>query len=317
MRVSFCIAIFFVFVLSGLAHTAPTEGLVAYYQFENDATDASGNGNDGTIYEATFLEGVEGLGIHFDGIDDHVRVPNSTSINTSTFTVAFWWSFDEIVEQNSHMIDKKNGYNHHNYVVYLQRDSDFGIPGGGLTLRTEASAGPSSWLSAEVHSVDLEADRFYFIAATYDQSTLKLFLDGEVVAQASGTVTGNTGDGDLVIAGRGDLVEDRFTNGICDELRIYNRALSEAEIQELYSPAMTADLDIAKFFVVKNKQTDTTIMAMSGLIENFPELDLVDGDIVGCDVTIELSLPDGDRLIISGETDLTVKDRRKALIIKK
>jgi hypothetical protein len=48
-------------------------GLVGEWHFDGDAKDSSGNGNDGTIYGATFVEGKFGKALSFDGVDDYVR----------------------------------------------------------------------------------------------------------------------------------------------------------------------------------------------------------------------------------------------------
>lgn len=225
--------------IAGPVYADLTDGLVAYYPFEGDADDFSGNGNNGSIFEASFVPGVTGTGLHFDGIDDHVSIPNSASLDTSTSTIAFWWSFDELIEKSNLMLDKRNGPSYGNYSLYLLRDADYGIPGGGLTLRTEIGNG-SQTISALVHTVPLEEQQFYFFAATYDESLLKLYLDGQLMDQTPTNMTDHTGDGVVIIGGRGDLAPGRFTNGIIDECRIYNRALSEAEIRQLAGlPAIT------------------------------------------------------------------------------
>ena len=67
-------------------------GLVAYYPFNGNANDESGNGNNGTVYGATLTDGRfgnTGSAYDFDGIDDYVDIKKQLLSNTD-FTVGFW-----------------------------------------------------------------------------------------------------------------------------------------------------------------------------------------------------------------------------------
>jgi hypothetical protein len=66
--------------------------LVASWHFENSATDASGNGNTGTLFNgATYTSGVFGNAISFDGINDQVTIPFNSTLDVSNIrTVALW-----------------------------------------------------------------------------------------------------------------------------------------------------------------------------------------------------------------------------------
>jgi len=75
------------------AQTTLNDGLVAYYPFNGNAHDASGHGNDGTVYGATFVAPGPGQlpgGLLFDGADDYARVPDSPSLRPTQVTVAAW-----------------------------------------------------------------------------------------------------------------------------------------------------------------------------------------------------------------------------------
>jgi hypothetical protein len=66
-----------------------SDGLVAQYAFENDATDSSGNGLDGTIIgDAVFADGIEGMALDFDGVDDVVEL-GQFDVN-GQITLAAW-----------------------------------------------------------------------------------------------------------------------------------------------------------------------------------------------------------------------------------
>src|SRR3972149_11340288 len=61
-------------------------GLVGEWHFDGDAKDTSGNGNDGTIYGATFVDGKFGKALSFDGVNDYVGTPSVYTYTTLTTT---------------------------------------------------------------------------------------------------------------------------------------------------------------------------------------------------------------------------------------
>jgi hypothetical protein len=66
------------------------DGLVAEYHFDGDAKDSSGNGNDGTIYGATFVEGISGRALNFDGVNNYVSLGNANDFKIQQFTISIW-----------------------------------------------------------------------------------------------------------------------------------------------------------------------------------------------------------------------------------
>ena len=68
-----------------------TDGLVAYYNFDNNVADGSGNGNNGIIYGgATFTTGVLGQAIKLDGVDDYVRYSSTYYNKYNSLTLTGW-----------------------------------------------------------------------------------------------------------------------------------------------------------------------------------------------------------------------------------
>jgi hypothetical protein len=112
-------------------------------------------------------------------------------------------------------------------------------------------------------------------------------------------------------------------NGIFDDVRIYNRPLSEAEIQELYDltpgpPPVEIGLDLRRFKIRKNKLTGRTVLRLKGLPE-LPPLDVGDGDEVDARITIELFdiFQDGGDLVIKDERALRVRETEDVFVIRK
>ena len=124
-------AIFFVFSAS---LTYADEGLVAHYTFdENDVStlyDYSGYNNNGAIYGAVRIDGINGMALDFDGTDNQVEVPASNIFKFDAFTVEAWFygngfhGRSTIVSKYTHYSDKAewslqiNGLNKPEFQIY-------------------------------------------------------------------------------------------------------------------------------------------------------------------------------------------------------
>jgi len=84
------------------ATTDLTSGLIAWYPFEGDASDASGNDRNGTVYGATLTRdryGIENNAYEFDGEDDYIRVNHDTIFNNLPLSVGVWFKSDGNAEE--------------------------------------------------------------------------------------------------------------------------------------------------------------------------------------------------------------------------
>ncbi len=93
-----------------LPSNIPTEGLIAYYPFNGNANDESGNGNDGTVYGATLTTdrfGNKNAAYVFDGIDDYIWLGNKAEFKPEKITIAAWFKTNSI----------KSGYDNSNLLI--------------------------------------------------------------------------------------------------------------------------------------------------------------------------------------------------------
>jgi len=216
--------------VSGCGYDIPTDGLVAYYPFNGNANDESGNGNHGTAHGAaltTDRNGISGSAYSFDGADDYIDLGASFYNTNDAFTVSAWASTKALGNTWSRIVDVADNGN--GFFISLD-----GTEGNRLT--------GSFW--DESHSYyGLEGqgapstDRWYHVCLTFDGSNAKFFVDGELRSEkaaaywirsgthnmvgAFGFKNGNTGDYDL-------------WKGRIDDVVFYNRALAESEIDALY-----------------------------------------------------------------------------------
>src|SRR5262245_407194 len=219
-------SLFLIFSLLGSAKAQST-GLVAAYGFNETSgatvTDASGNSNSGTLGSGVTrtTAGRFGSALVFNG-GSFVTVPNAASLNLTTAMTLESWVFPTATPTNWSTVLMKEQPGHLVYTLYA--GSPANRPNVYFNVSNNSSgergiAGPSA----------LPLNTWSHLAATYNGSTLTLYVNGAlVVSQAfSGSIFTSTGA--LRIGGNG--VWGEYFTGRIDEVRVYNRTLSQAEIQ--------------------------------------------------------------------------------------
>jgi hypothetical protein len=204
---------------------------------DGDIKDSSGKGNNGTLVEdPIFVDSKAGFGkaLQFDGTNDHVVLPIGSlvsSLNSATlatwvnFTTASTGSWVRIFDFGTSVTSG----NPLNYMFLSPRQSTNGTVRFAIrkTTSTEESGVNSPMnLSAGWHSVAVVIDG--------SAMTLGLYLDGEAVASGATTVLpkdlGATNQNWL---GRSQWSGDGYYQGLIDDFRIYNRAMSAGEVRYL------------------------------------------------------------------------------------
>jgi hypothetical protein len=203
-------------------NAAIVSGLVAAYGFEEAsgtaATDTSGKGNNGTLQGAARTgNGRFGSALSFDGVNDWVTVPDAASLDSPRVTVEAWaypttlsgWRTAVLKEQTDGLV----------YGLYAHDN----VPNPAMTI---ALGGVDQSASA---TASLALNTWTHLAATYDGTTVRLFVNGVQAGTraVSGSLAASTG----ALRIGGNAVWGEYFSGRIDEVRIYNRALSAAEIQ--------------------------------------------------------------------------------------
>ena len=221
---------------SNAAQAASQEGLVAYYAFDGDAHDQSGNGNDGIEHgDILYKQGVWGDAVSFDGSDDYIRVPSAATLNPSDqLSISFWINIEEVTnvwtpiihKGGPHLTDSKN----REYSVWLQNTFSYLL----------ASAGDNSGQYYQFSCcASAEVWQHYVGVVDRQNHRMTTYLDGVLIASSEDPyVSFNNNNNDLLI-GWSEETDSVYSplKGRIDELRIYNRALSEQEIIALYTDA--------------------------------------------------------------------------------
>lgn len=213
-----------------LPNTIPTNGLVAYYPFNGNANDESGNGNNGTVNGATLTadrHGNANKAYSFDGIDDLIRVENSNSLqNFGNYSTISAWVFannysvtvSEIIPilaksaSNNSPNQFRLGYDKGVNQLY----SSFNGAGYGASCPTILL---NSW---------------YHIVFVRNGNQSCFFING-VKYIISGTGNSTFDSSQPLIIGQDIEGLNEILNGKVDDIRIYNNALTDSEVQTLFN----------------------------------------------------------------------------------
>ena len=210
---------------------AAPSGLVAAYAFNEGSgtsvTDASGNGHNGTVANATWsTSGKYGAALQFNGSSTLVTIADAASLHLTTGMTLEAWVDPSTVNGNWRDVIYKGNDN-----FYLEATSsnashpDAGLIAGG----SYADAFGTSALTANAWS---------FLTATYDGSTLRLYVNGTQVASTAHTGAISTSTNPLQIGG--DSIYGQYFAGLIDNVRVYNVALTAAQIQTDQTTAVTS-----------------------------------------------------------------------------
>jgi parallel beta-helix repeat protein len=210
------------------------DGLVAFYPFDGDVQDKSGLANDGVNHGADFVQGREGLGLEFAN-GDYVEVPHHSSLSPQeAVSISLWAKVYSASQPYAALVYKAGenppGADNHDRVYTLWATN---APGVHITSTPEAGA--QAW--CETSGGRYQLNKFVHIVGVIDARThrMRIWVDGELAAS-------QTYPGDRIRGGAFPLriggafpTPDNLpgVNGVIDEVRIYNRPLTQEEISLL------------------------------------------------------------------------------------
>jgi hypothetical protein len=206
------------------------QGLVAYYPFNGTARDASKNSNDGLVMgDAYFVNGMKEEAINFDGRNDYVEVPDDNSLDiTPSITLSAW--IKPVETSREYIVHKMNSTSGGGVSYSLDI---FPSPGRARGLFVN-SIDPKCYSCSATGKTEIKRSSWQHIATTANRNEAKVYFNGEL--EDTAPLDGNgidTTSGPLRIG----QYQDMFFRGLVDEVRIYNRALSEKEVQAIYQNA--------------------------------------------------------------------------------
>jgi hypothetical protein len=205
-------------------------GLIAHYPFDGNADDASGNGYHGVVHGATLVPnrfGVPDSAYSFDGVNDYINVvPGPNLMGARQFAISAWVKSNGSGKNCAFFIGI--GSTNARIVSMLGTPTNCGSFNFAGQFRSYISGGPEVISNDDV---DYNDDQWHFFVFTYNGSRVELYIDAQLIATNafSGEVTSPA---TAIIGSYFDL--NHAFGGIIDDIRIYNRALAEYEIKELF-----------------------------------------------------------------------------------
>jgi len=224
------IGVFLLIALPSLAEIA-SENITGMWLFNEGsgtvATDASQHGNDGTIHGATWVDGKFGKALEFNGTDNWVEVPHSDTVGFTagtSFTITLHFKGSRV----GGSLAGKNYEDTSQAVPWYLLWDNGSKNTVSLYLRDSAST------SFPCHGTTIIADeKWHFIAGRADASSGKssIWVDGKMEAEIDFNEKDGygTSDGVFHIARH----YDRYTEGIIDDVALFDVALEEEDMKEL------------------------------------------------------------------------------------
>jgi hypothetical protein len=202
----------------------PDPLVVVEISCDDTVVDSSGLNNDGTLTGgATYSSsGKYNAACSFDGVNDYVNVADSATLDiTHGFTMAAWvFPTSSMTDFRTIMIKS--------YVYYLYASSEAGFCGSAGALFAGYEAGGSAAYACL--STPLTANVWTHVAATYDRTSIKIYINGSLATSASGSAFMPATTGALTI-GASEFGE--YFPGRIDEIYVRNSALTDAEVVTL------------------------------------------------------------------------------------
>ena len=210
----------------------PTNGLMAWYKFNGNSGDSSGNGNHGTVNGATLTSdrfGNVNKAYYFNGSNNYILVPSSSSIQPlNALSVSIWFYPESNSNQWQPLVCKhiSTSFPYDSYLLgtgtpFPVSNKWYGVISNGSTISQNAISKNSTY------------DAWVFLVFTYDGSFIKTYINGKLdtTNTFSSTIGYNPSVG-LYIGHNG--TGGQFFKGAIDDITIHNRALSACEIKKMY-----------------------------------------------------------------------------------
>lgn len=226
-----------------------TGNLIAYLPFSGTVSDESSNQNPVTISGAAFSTdrfAVSSSALVFDGINDNVRITNSSILNfPQAISVNFWILIRKFYDREQYPISHGNWEKRWKVSISNQKIRwTVNTTNGIVDLDSENN---------------VELNKWYNITALYSGTDLELYIDGKLDAFSNWGGNLNTSNVDLTL-GQSVPGDNNYNfNGKLDEIRIYDYALPLSEIEKFYD--LSTDL---------NEDGHKVLPDRTSLYQNYP-----------------------------------------------
>ncbi len=211
--------------------------MVAWWKFDETsgtvASDSWWNKLNGTVSGATWVQGIKGNALSFDGVDDYVGTPLTPFTGNAEITISAW------IKPSAVAINKM--------IVASSETTSYGTQTlffYSSTPKITACFGTGAIETSLVDSVSsLVAGNWYFVVATHTSTKNKIYVNGIKENETSAsTLSGASGTFSI---GRFGTQNMWYFSGLVDDVQIYSAALPVAVIQQLYADGKATHQNLA------------------------------------------------------------------------
>jgi|GEM_PF-1633012 hypothetical protein len=219
----------------------PTNGLIGWYPFNNNGSDKSNLGNHGTVngaVPATDRFGVEAHAYRFNGLSDNIEIPNSMPLGSLPRTVNFW-----IKTNQQYTLVPAGGFTDDQMVCFA-----YGQDYMGQAFRTGinhkcSGMTPDIGNNVLTRSATTSDDNWHMLTYVVGNSgylgNLSTYFDGVQINNDCypiywSSIYVSTASSPTAVIGKDFSGAYRYFKGLMDDLGLWNRTLSQAEITALY-----------------------------------------------------------------------------------
>ncbi|XOV93141.1 MAG: LamG-like jellyroll fold domain-containing protein [Bacteroidota bacterium] len=203
-------------------------GLIAYYPLNGDFLDASGNGYDavsfGTVALHADVAGLADRAYYFDGVESQVYHTLADPINFTGFTLSAWVIFSDPANTNYQHIMGLESYNSSSQLVQLAAVD------GSFVLYQEDNDGGNELGAQTFGTVGYD---WQHVVVTWDGTIVSGYVDGVLVETYDATFSLNIDVEELNLGS--NIAWGDFMDGVIDEAKFYNYALTEEEVFDLFN----------------------------------------------------------------------------------
>ena len=211
-----------------------TSDLVGYWPLDGDASDASGNGLDGEILgnvvPAEDRQGNPDAAMLFPGARSaYIELGDPPELQiTGAMTLAAWIRIDSY-DANGRIIARIGGSNARSFSLNIESDTY-----GRVGAFQVAAAGSDPVICDTVEALPFTPDDWVHIAGTYEPGVaMRIYIDGQLDEEVTSGVPVQQHIGNTVRIGKSGTSWGEFAGSI-DDVYVFNRALSESDIRQLY-----------------------------------------------------------------------------------
>lgn len=198
---------------------------IAFYPFNGNANDESGNNNNGAVYGPVLVNDRKGnnySAYSFNGTDAYINVTNNQALNfRDTIIINYWMNISELFQREAFPISHGSWENRWKISITNNKIR--------WTIKTDK--GVKDLDSKTI----LEIGKYYNVAAYYDGSDMEIYVNGELDNFTSYSGRLNTTTYDLTIGQILPANKQYNFKGILDDIRIYDYALIPEEIAAIYT----------------------------------------------------------------------------------